>query len=449
MPGRGAHRPGPPDHLLRGAAEVALAVARRRSSDDPAVPAPRRLTPFLDFTRLPDRALAAFRQVLDEDEELRRATRHATDEDSVGRASWLFLDRPEGWEDELDLLAGAAGDAQDQREEADARRRLEAVEAAHRRVDQEVARLARELGDAKEQLAIERRARRRAESEAGRQRRRSAELASEIDEHRRTASELRSALEEARAEADGPTGGEEAIADRARTGAAGAPGDARSEGSPAETVDEQALSETLEGAISAAEILSAALAEAARLLAPVVTPPDGPPTSAPGPDQQDRSETRSSLRRRPVALPPGTFDDSVAAAEHLLRVGQVLVLVDGYNVTKLARPELGLSEQRGWLVDAAVELAARSGAHLELIFDGTDERGSAPADLGRRMGVQVRFSPDGTEADDLLLDLVAVTPVERPVVVASDDRRVQHGARRLGANVITSRQLLAVVRRPM
>ncbi len=453
-PGDGRHRLGPSDQLLRGAAEVALAVARRRLSDDPPIPAPRRLLPFLGFAHLPERALAAFRRVLEEDEGLRSATRDATDEASVGRASWLFLDRPEGWEDELDLLGEAANemaaDVREQREGSVARRRLQAEEEVRRRAEGEVAHLAQELGEVKELLAAERRARRRAESDAGRLRRRYAELTAEIEERRRTESALRLALEDAREEVAANTGGDGGGGGRAGSAAAPADGDVGVEAREDQEVwDHRALTSAVGEATSALVVLSSALAEATRLLVPDESATTGPPGRPPRPRQGERSGPAGGTRRRPVPLPPGMFDDSVAAVDHLVRVGRVLVVVDGYNVTKLARPDLSLPEQRRWLVDAAVELAARTGAHLELVFDGAGERASAPADLGRRMGVQVRFSPAGTEADDLVLDLVAHTSVTRPVVVASDDRRVQDGARRLGANVVTSPQLLAVVRRPI
>ena len=452
MPGRGGHRPGPSDHLLRNAAEVALAVARRRLSDDPPVPAPRRLVPFLGFAHLPERALGPLRRVLDEDEGLRHATRDATDEASVGRAAWLFLDRPEGWEGELDRLIGVADEmaagVRDQREESDARRRLQAEEQARRRAEEEVTELVRQLGEVKESLAAERRARRRAESDAGRLRRRVADLASEVDERRRSQSELRLALDQARTGGGGDGG-------RGTGGGLGAPvatdedGERRrEERREDELLIHRDLTSAVVDAREAVEVLSGALAEAARLLVSPAQATTATPALA-RPRGGSQSKGDAGLGRRAVPLPPGTFDDSVAAAEHLVRVGRVLVLVDGYNVTKLARPDLSLVEQRGWVVDAAVELAARTGAQVELIFDGADERGSAPADLGRRMGVQIRYSSEGIEADDVILDLVANAPVARPVVVASDDRRVQDGARRLGANVITSPQLLAVLRRPM
>jgi predicted RNA-binding protein with PIN domain len=148
----------------------------------------------------------------------------------------------------------------------------------------------------------------------------------------------------------------------------------------------------------------------------------------------------------PEALPPAVLDDEPAAAEHLLRLPRVLVLVDGYNVTITARGTASLPDQRRWLVDATAEAAARTGAEFLVVFDGSaDEHG--PGDGPRRRGVQVRFTAAGVEADDEVLELLVASPAERPVVVVSDDRRVRGGARRLGANVVGVDQLVAALRR--
>ena len=143
---------------------------------------------------------------------------------------------------------------------------------------------------------------------------------------------------------------------------------------------------------------------------------------------------------------PAVFDDSREAAEHLVRVPGMLVLVDGYNVTLSAWQDLPISTQRSRLVDACNELVARSGADVLIVFDGAEE----PADLraaGSISRVRWRFSPVDVEADDVLLDLVAGLDPSRPVTVASSDRRVRDGARLLGANAISTPQLLAVLRR--
>jgi len=88
--------------------------------------------------------------------------------------------------------------------------------------------------------------------------------------------------------------------------------------------------------------------------------------------------------------------------------------------------------------------AVRTGADVHVVYDGTDDK--AGTDRTRRP-VKVTFSPSGIEADDVILELVDDIPPRRSVLVASSDRRVQDGARERGANVISSQQLLAVLRR--
>jgi predicted RNA-binding protein with PIN domain len=148
----------------------------------------------------------------------------------------------------------------------------------------------------------------------------------------------------------------------------------------------------------------------------------------------------------PAALPPATFADSVEAADHLVRLPGVVVLVDGYNVAMLRWPEQAVAEQRRRLVDSLGELAARTGAEVQVVFDGA-EQVEPPAVPGPRRPVRVSFSPPGTEADDVIIERTADLPVHRPVVVVSSDQRVQRGAAANGANVISSPQLLAVMGR--
>lgn len=414
--------------------EAAIAAARMGLEADPPEPPPRGLLPLLRFKRLPDRALAAARKVVAEDEGFRRRVRDATSEELVGRASWLFLDRPNDWALELARLAAAAEDAVGAADESKAevklRRRVAVLESSLDRAAQERERLEAELAVTKEQLGDERRARRLAESEAGRRRRAAEALASDVDDLRRRQSVLQEALEVVTRPL--PSGSEESAAEPAPL--------------PPPLVDHAGLAELIADGVRAAGLLSEALAQADRLLAPALAAPSGrgDPASFMGGD--DRAA--GTPRRRPTPLPPGTFDDSAEAAGHLVRVADVRVLVDGYNVTKSARPDLALSEQRRWLADAAIELAARTGARVELVFDGADDRASAPADLGRRQGVQMRFSAEGIEADDVLLELVEDLPLTVPVVVASDDRRVRDGAQRRGANILTTAQLLTVLGRP-
>jgi len=62
--------------------------------------------------------------------------------------------------------------------------------------------------------------------------------------------------------------------------------------------------------------------------------------------------------------------------------------------------------------------------------------------------VQVRFSPAGVKADDVVVDLVDRYPADRPVIVVTNDREVRDGASARGANLLRSEQLGAMLRTP-
>jgi hypothetical protein len=450
------------DALLRPACEVALQVARVGLAASPPVPVPRQLRAVVRFAKLSDHAVAAVRRLLDEDDDFRARVRDALADDprrdDLGRASLLFLERPEGWQAELDALAAAAeADASQQRvdrAEAVATRRLAAVEAALARAEADLVPLRETVGALRAELAEARRGRRTAESDAGRLRKRVAELeaaaaappaATTPEDVARWSGAVAAAEQRAeRAEAD-------AAEQRARADeAVAALAEARQAPSPAPApdpdVDRAAVGAAVSAAVAAVGTLAEALGRAAEELAggPVQT---WPPVHAPAQPPPDRRPPTGAGRpaREPVPLPPATFDDTAEAVEHLLRVPGALVLVDGYNVTLATRGELALADQRRWLVDAVGRAAARTGAEFQVVFDGAD--GRPTASHRRHLGVRVRFTQPEVEADDEILALVAGLPSGRPAVVASDDRRVRDGARRLGANVVGVDPLVEALRR--
>ena len=144
-------------------------------------------------------------------------------------------------------------------------------------------------------------------------------------------------------------------------------------------------------------------------------------------------------------MPPAVFEDSATAAEHLLRIPGMVLLVDGYNVTLEAWPGTPIPEQRRRLVDALAGLAARTGAEIQVVFDGAEQVEHRARGLPPRSPVRVRFSPPEVDADDVLIDLCEVLPIGRPVTVATSDRRVQDEVRKRGGNVISTPQLLGVI----
>jgi predicted RNA-binding protein with PIN domain len=430
----------------------------------PAVPAPAGLRPFLQFAKLPPPALKAARRALDHDDEFRARVAEVLSEDDVGRAGWLYLARPAGWEEEL---AGRAAEATlagetaaDRRAENDARRRLAGAEAATRRAEESAAAAQAEASRAAGALAEERRARRAATEEAalmaGQLQQLRAErdrLAVERDRAREVAGQAEAAAAALRREGDGLRTSLAELERRAARPQPEAP-------LPAPAVAAVSGEQVVEAGRALAEASSAAarMAEALQAVAwalggsPAPPPRGGaqaPPASTPAPaalPTRPVTRPRRSSRRTPVPLPPAVLDDSPEAAEHLVRVPNVLLLVDGYNVSQTGWPDLPIAEQRRRLVDALAELAARTTADVHVVFDGSDPPWppTVPATL---QPVRVSFSPPDVEADDVVLARVADVDPGRPVVVASSDRRVRDGAADQGANVLTSAQLLAALRR--
>jgi predicted RNA-binding protein with PIN domain len=140
----------------------------------------------------------------------------------------------------------------------------------------------------------------------------------------------------------------------------------------------------------------------------------------------------------------GVIDGSPEGVEQLLFTPQVILIADGYNISMEAWPQLDGSAQRSSLLNMLTALQARTSALVHVVFDG-EGTGTRPA-VGAPLAVRVHFSKAEVEADDLILEMVAGLPTDQPVVVVSSDRRVQDGARRLGANVVSSGQLLALSR---
>ena len=165
-PGHGRRRPTHggeltnPAGVVRPAVEAALEVARRGLSDDPPVAPPAGLRRYLGFTRLPTTVLQAIARVVEGDDEFRARVAREVGEADVGRAGWLWLNRPDGYLDELRKLedeaeAVAAAEADD-REERDARRRLAAAQSAADRATATSRAQAEEIDELRAELLGER-----------------------------------------------------------------------------------------------------------------------------------------------------------------------------------------------------------------------------------------------------------------------------------------------------
>ena len=115
-------RAGPEATVLRPAIEWAVIVARRDQSGDVVTPAPTGIRPYLRFRRLPARAARAVRVTLEDDDEFRARVAEAAGPEEVGRGAWLWLTRPDGWEDEYESLVDAEAERVETDSEDDAER---------------------------------------------------------------------------------------------------------------------------------------------------------------------------------------------------------------------------------------------------------------------------------------------------------------------------------------
>ena len=136
--------------------------------------------------------------------------------------------------------------------------------------------------------------------------------------------------------------------------------------------------------------------------------------------------------------------DSVPGVQAMLRAG-VVVVVDGYNVSKTAWPDATLAVQRESLARALDGLHLTTGAEVVVVFDGDGTRHWSNL---RRPGLRVVFSDPGVEADTVVVDLVTRAPAGAPVVVVSSDRWVHEHAERRGAVVVSSATLVGLLHGP-
>ncbi|HUP73506.1 MAG TPA: NYN domain-containing protein [Acidimicrobiales bacterium] len=401
--------------LLTKALERSLDVAR----DEDETP-PTALRPLLKFRKLPRTALGTVAMAVHGDADFRRRVIDVVDERDIGRMALLWLQQDPGWREQLaayledDPRPAAAEDTKA------LQRRLTGAESAAARANEQSALLKAEVARQTERVDSVRGELRAMQRERDASRKQAAALRAELDGLRGAQTKLEQTM--ARRDDD-----RRRLRDRVRE------------------LEEKAL-----GPISAKENrelqrLARAVAASARAAAADADALDRELGERLSREPKPTATAGRLARRRPARMPSGILDDSVAGAEHLVSRPGAVLLVDGYNATLSSWPELTLEHQRDRLLALVNDLTARIvGLEAHLIFDGVDH--VASPSRRRRSLVHVQFSPADVEADDVVLAMVDELPVDKVVIVASNDRRVRDAAREGGANVISVHQLLALVR---
>ncbi|MGE5211833.1 MAG: NYN domain-containing protein [Acidobacteriota bacterium] len=397
---------------LRSAIEYAVLMGDEIAKRRAPVPVPRELRSMAGKARIPTGSLGRLRRAIDSDEAFRTAIAAGALPELVDPIGILWLQRPDGWESQVERLVAEQADAA---ADADLRTSLRREEKRRRAAERVTVRLRADIAERDASIEVL-----RAELDALR-----AEVVKADDE----VAELRADIADLRIEARHARDREAAARARldAALGSPSMPDDDAGQRGEVSGVEVSGVEVNGVDPVAVAELARATRELAGRLeaLLPSEAPPPGPRDEA----------------RRPLRLPGGVIASSAEAAEFLLR-SDAVVLVDGYNVAKLAWPSRTLEVQRTLLLDALENLARRFGSDLTVVFDGASVVG---AHTSRRRLVRVVWSPEGVIADDVIRDEVRRLPNARAVVVVTNDAEIITDVKALGANVVPSNALLAVL----
>ena len=145
-----------------------------------------------------------------------------------------------------------------------------------------------------------------------------------------------------------------------------------------------------------------------------------------------RSAKRSTCR--------GAAKDPRLTAEFLLKVPGIVVVVDGYNVAKLAWPDLRWSGSGSACSTASTAwpgASARSSSSSSTAPTSSEHTPIGVASPGSATRA-------GVTADDVIREEIARLDLGRSAAVVTNDREVRRDAAAAGANIITSDALVDV-----
>lgn len=421
------------DHVaLRPALELAFLVAAVGSRQHPPLAVPAALRPFVRHQKMPGAARQSVYDAVTNDVDFRLRVLSVADEATVGPAGMVWLTRAANWESALASLAEhtPAGVKEDPKL-VRAQRALRDAKAALVGVKTELALARRQLHEA--EVAATKAERTRAGMEG--------EIAGLRSKLEHSEADRASLLRELRELTDIIDRNEQERDDRDV-----GPWDAVFIPDP-DTVDFARLSADL----TAAEEANMAFAEALTVVRRSLYRPENaaPARTAPvvqlvPPLASVKKSSKSPRRKRHrLRLPGGVRVATIEEAKFLVSSVAAIVVIDGYNVAKLAFPRASLVQQREQLLDLTDEMQARFGTHMIVVFDGADV---GPTRAPRRR-VSVQFSPAGVTADDMIVSWLTAEPLDQAVVVVTSDNAVREACDLLGAQLIHSAAFLAAAGR--
>ena len=312
-------------------------------------------------------------------------------------ASRIFLDRPEGWEAELDEIASARAERRELREVAALRTENQRLVALNDELSGRLREAESELRDLNQRIDSDGRLeplKKRLDETS----RRIASLGRDVAERDAAVERMRNEL----AEAD-----ERINVLRARVAKA---------------------SDALPQTDSASRTFGRGRpVETARFLDELVEALRPRPGNA-----------ETSLKLIPLALPPGVRPDTAAAVEWIRSIERkVLLVVDGHNVAHDLEEDPGRTSRDRVVSEVARLRRLSDGPLSAVVFFDTSES----AEKYSNFGVSVRYVPN---ADDAIEALVAASDAQ--TIVVSTDREVRARSARHGAVTLWGTALSAWIR---
>lgn len=155
-----------------------------------------------------------------------------------------------------------------------------------------------------------------------------------------------------------------------------------------------------------------------------------------------KTDTNDQRKRTAIIVPPGLALESDAALRIVFAQPDLVVLIDGYNVSLNSFGELSLELQRDRIVACATNIETRYHPSCVVVFDG-----QSSSTRGRiQSKIHVVFSPAGISADDVIIERIRVTPIDCPILVVTSDRNLSARARGLGCQTISSNAFVSVAK---
>ena len=165
---------------------------------------------------------------------------------------------------------------------------------------------------------------------------------------------------------------------------------------------------------------------------------------ATAPAKKKRGRRRLLGGRKAIRLPADVSVGSPTETLYLIGMPGVSVLVDGESVSGRGWVEGPGLSPADYLVNGLADLAARSDATFEVVFDAA--KTTVTPTLVSRPRVRIRFAQKGVSVNDVITRLAETYPPDHPLVGATSDAALRSLLSKEKINLVTATQLADLVK---